>query len=414
MFQWFCVLLVAIAAAVHPCRSEAELGGWQQWRQPFINSLGPRAGPPGKCVTRNGRVYETGEVWRPHDCKRCMCAGGKKVCVRSNCKEPDTCSTGQHSVKVAGYCCRQCRQLVPRNCTGPNGERRQHNETWHPTDCSTCDCVDGRTRCRSSFCPTPICDEGYEAVNVEGLCCNQCVEIPAANELPVPRVVAGPADCTVPGTGGERRQHNETWHPTDCSTCHCVDGRTRCRSSFCPTPICDEGYEAVDVEGLCCDQCVDIPVANNLLVASVVSAPANCTGLDSERRQHNETWHPTDCSTCDCVDGRTGCRSSVCPTPTCDEGYEAVDVEGLCCDQCVKRGPADCVVPGTGGERRQHNETWHPTDCSTCHCVDGRTRCRSSMCPTLICDEGYEVVDVAGLCCDQCLKIRYVRPPFLP
>eukprot|EP00117_Sycon_ciliatum_P014054 scpid62499/ scgid3702/ Extracellular matrix protein FRAS1 len=138
--------------------------------------------------------------------------------------------------------------------------------------------------------------------------------------------------------------------------------------------------------------------------------PPNGTCFDYSNggmRSWGERWPFGDCGYCRCEkDGGVGCMSSDCLNPTCQDGYEIVDIPGQCCDECKKipdHGSEDSSCTGWSGERREAKETWHPYDfdCAVCKCGQaGRAECNWTTCETPVCEFG--IVDVPGQCCHTC------------
>ena len=48
-------------------------------------------------------------------------------------------------------------------------------------------------------------------------------------------------------------QAGDSWHPDDCSVCHCDSGETVCYQKHCP--VCPSGSVSVSVPGECCGKC---------------------------------------------------------------------------------------------------------------------------------------------------------------
>ena len=99
------------------------------------------------------------------------------------------------------------------------------------------------------------------------------------------------------------------------------------------------------------------------------------------------------------------CKCKPCVVSRCgfNETLEIVEYAryqpGHCCDKskCVKRS----FCGDDYGNRVSNGATWtRATDeCTTCHCIDGDTRCFSSACRPLSCKK---TIKVRGECCPKC------------
>ena len=56
-------------------------------------------------------------------------------------------------------------------CETDSGETYTDGQSWHPDDCTTCECHFGNTACFVQDCPKPECDN-YQ--RVDGKCCPVC------------------------------------------------------------------------------------------------------------------------------------------------------------------------------------------------------------------------------------------------
>lgn len=283
-------------------------------------------------------------------------------------------------------------------CTTCDNEGHRIGDSWKTDPCTTCECTMRGSVCSTKACPDdPICDEGYEVVEVPGTgddCCGprkKCRVVPTED---CPPVVKPKEEC------GYGQRHKLIEAPGVCPQYACV---------------CVESKDCPDVE---------LPKDSDL--------------------KPGEEWILDD-SGC-CPRYKTEC-TDLCPEIECPEFYEPVEkplLSGQCCPEVECEPPTDAciyeniyIVDATGfqksvalptatkkGGRPQLpepekklykvGESWEDGLCLKCQCTldstsKPRHTCTEQTCPTIDThpDRGQFQLDsllVPGQCCPDIVR----------
>ncbi|KAJ8021099.1 Cysteine-rich motor neuron 1 protein [Holothuria leucospilota] len=120
-----------------------------------------------------GKVYWSGDKWKPTPCSRCTCDDGNSKCKFRTCPEIECSGPLKESRE---QCCPICQGKVIsvtevdycywRGQTYSNGEKFSLNP------CTDCECNYGEGSCVVRSCPPAPCSN---PVDVEGKCCPVCL-----------------------------------------------------------------------------------------------------------------------------------------------------------------------------------------------------------------------------------------------
>lgn len=189
--------------------------------------------------------------------------------------------------------------------------------------CNQCQCdnTTGHVTCSRVTCPVLACSLA-ESTRVPGRCCPQC--------LGIHRVA--PQDTNHCRVAGLTVVDQTEFHLDDCTICRCDGSTTVCRRHPCPPPDCPPHLQMAR-NGTCCAVC-----------RQPQRVRRNCR---QKRRviEDGATWRLSECTRCQCSDGRIQCEKHPCPSLQCPYGYRAVKKPGECCQQCVE-DDAVCTVFG--------------------------------------------------------------------
>ncbi len=318
-----------------------------------------------KCKDSEGKSRKQDEVWRPKDnnCEECSCDSGMTMCSPIECTADTTCNNPRTE---AGNCCPVCPGEEVTGCVMSTGQKLNHGETIKTDDCVTCTCNNGNSDCQVETCPVVDCERLQK---VEGQCCKTC------------KLKPGEGDCHFNSTTYKSGDTFED--PADaCLLCQCAMSEIACgKPGVCPAVDCPSPYLE---EGGCCPVCPDVAICN----------------YENKLYQSGEFWKPTDCESCECVNGEVLCLVSDCAPVPCD--LDLVTIPGKCCPQC----PTDFRQCMQKDRMYNHGETWtQPTDiCVECFCDDSAICCEHLKCPEPEC---HNPLTPPGECCARCnLELR--------
>ncbi|XP_034152338.1 extracellular matrix protein FRAS1 isoform X3 [Esox lucius] len=327
----------------------------------------------GSCQ-HEGSVYGHDSQWAASQCQLCLCSEGSVSCGPRPCP-PLSCPSDRTPFIPAGDCCPKCAHNGA-SCSW-EGLVYRDGEEWKPTVCSKCVCADGQPQCSTAECPPVACKLRENLVIQPGHCCPQCVPNPCIS-------------------AGEEYKHGEQWQKSDCTTCVCDQGQSRCHTHTCPPKACEKNQVRVQRTGQCCDECV--------------VAKGSCM-YELTVRYHGDMWNSTGCEFCTCERGQVICQRAQCARVECPKGEELVQLPGKCCSECQPRN--SCVYPdplGSSGAPQKDLASlkrWSEGPCRECECVNGRVTCYQTSCPT--CPLGTLAVPHVGTCCPQCKPVPCQR-----
>ncbi|XP_019635444.1 PREDICTED: kielin/chordin-like protein [Branchiostoma belcheri] len=355
--------------------------------------------------------------WRPNDCTMCECRDGQEFCANIDCPAfSNPLFSDCIKVYVKGQCCPETICNKAEVCTF-EGQRFFDGEMWQPESCSTCQCVNGTTRCIQTTCP--LTPPGCQAVPVNGKCC--------------PDIVCQPHHHSPVCKDTEVMHHEgDSWHLSDCQVCTCRNGVTSCSTMDCPVTVAAPGCHLLQVPGRCCPMQICRPQIDD-----------SCTVEETELTyQHGATWQEDSCTTCACVKGVISCMKQTCTVPR--EGCIVEEVEGQCCPTvtCLKEKLGSCPIPlfdflyesddcvdeceedtdcsgsskccyngcsfmcatpwidscvDSRGRQRSSGDVWQQDACTMCSCVNNQSVCTQQECPRA--PNGCTTRHVEGQCC---------------
>ncbi|XP_033097308.1 mucin-5B-like [Anneissia japonica] len=244
-----------------------------------------------------------------------------------------------------------------------------------------------------------------------------------------------PEICSFCEYDGKKYETDDSWRINECETGRCVNRTVVISTTVCPTPpSCqsDERLVSTVVDGDCCleYECVCncaatiTPTCPFGYEESITLSETHCgcplaTCVPREVCLYNSTiiFEPGEaievdyCTTCTCLEDspvpgnfyRYDCNTLGCSN--CSEGYVSVPKEGVCCGECKQKY---CIDPE--GNYKSTGDTWSPTPCDTCTCVENgdevKESCVTTACPPFnesACIEPGSVIklDPSG-CCHIC------------
>ncbi|XP_041364239.1 extracellular matrix organizing protein FRAS1-like [Gigantopelta aegis] len=130
-----------------------------------------------------------------------------------------------------------------------------------------------------------------------------------------------------------------------------------------------------------------------------------CVDADREY-EHGDQWQRDPCTFCTCVRGAAECRTRSCvDAPRCRRNEKQITRLGECCPECVLKESV-CVDEHP---IRYHGDIWNVSSCEYCMCKNSKVQCRRATCEYVRCQKGEVLQQVAGRCCQQCVKPRHCQ-----
>jgi len=361
--SWLMWALIAIAQActvdvpggVYACEADADCPDGQVCRGQLCERAGGSVynGPRG-----DGEACASNEECASSACKDAVCAAPSCDDAVKNGDELGTDCGGACPACSEGEACERatdCASGVCLNnvCLAASCTDKLQNGDESDKDCggSQCDpCEVGATctqhedcvskLCGDGKCSTPACTDGAQNGSETDKDCggSDC-----------PKCVAGLA-CKTAG---------------DCESALCADGI--CTQATCKDGLKNGSEVDVDCGGSDCDKCADGATCDKgddctsgVCANDACAAPSCTDGLKNGNELDKDCGGDNYCPRCvdgticqrgqDCVSGYCDAASSQCKTPTCDDGVQNQDEEGVDCggDTCmcclgssIKNEPAD-------------------------------------------------------------------------
>ncbi|XP_063970830.1 kielin/chordin-like protein [Lytechinus pictus] len=313
--------------------------------------------------TYEGFEYSNGESWVSalNPCLTCQCQDGMTVCTEIRCLTPDFCTTPQY---VPDQCCPICPGCVYNGVTYNDGQRfNPYNDP-----CESCHCERGSLLCLRESCPTMAdCPAEQVIPPAIGECCATCTAEQRTRE------------CTSQNVGEIFKPYSDP-----CYTCECKNSSLwECMSEMCPMLSCPRSEQFVPRGECCprCQRCIDEETGNNYLDGQSWNR-----GLDN-------------CIRCSCNGGAIECEIQQCESLTCPEGEELYKPQGSCCFAC-RMAAEPCTYQGI---IYQSGDMWLRDECTTCECVAGEVQCRTQRCQVMNCAADETPVVNPGECCPRCI-----------
>ncbi|MBR4986304.1 MAG: hypothetical protein IKY83_11275, partial [Proteobacteria bacterium] len=200
----------------------------------------------------------------------------------------------------------------------------------------------------------------------------------------------GTAGCEE--NGSENNACNEADKPADATTCECVEGKWKCKTS---DASCDETAKPINATACeCADgawkcktsdaSCDETPKPQDAISCDCVEGKWKCETSDVSC---DETAKPQDAISCDCVEGEWKCKTS---DASCDESEKPQDA--ISCD-CVE-GEWKCKTSDASCD-----ESEKPQNAISCDCIDGKWQDCDIEIEQETCEQDCELVK-AGYTCD--------------
>ncbi|XP_064466328.1 BMP-binding endothelial regulator protein-like [Ornithodoros turicata] len=303
-------------------------------------------------------------------CITCVCQHSVVVCRHETCPLQRGCYFLQPA--EGNKCCDVCKKCVY------GGKVYNSSSEW----------TDDEDPCQRFTCQSGVVTESktYCHVNcknplppAKGKCCPSCEGCVLGSKEYVEGAV-------VPS--GEQ---------DPCVVCMCKDGGVTCTKKSCPVLPCPHSAW-VHTPSSCCPECRS--------TRRLEDRYGRCS-IGMQYYDHASTWLYDHCTMCECQNGTTFCKRTVCPPLMCPPEHQ-VSVPGSCCPECRKpeEKRAVCNYKNTV---YSNGDIWKLNKCTKCSCHHGVVRCRVEECvSTPVCPGGKgprkKLVTQPGKCCPTCVE----------
>ncbi|XP_068753523.1 chordin-like isoform X1 [Montipora capricornis] len=227
-----------------------------------------------------------------------------------------------------------------------DGNTKHYNGTsWTSPDdkCTSCRCQDEEITCSEIKCQRLNCTEA--PIVVPHLCCPVCPDL-ENNVVTYYEKKNRPAidGCYVKRDRKVYRS-GAVWHPyvqpfgyMRCHACTCLEDTKNisCRKVKCPDLNCRNPMKLRMTD--CCMRCPDNEDGKSGNIKDKKSSKKGCS-FSGSKFKDGQTWQPyfplfglSRCITCNCKDGITSCRRTVCPKGYCQNSIDS-DMKS-CCIPC--------------------------------------------------------------------------------